>query len=58
MKADGIRIIGREGIKIVTGNAQNTTARSREGPVSAILNTLDSVFTERNSQKCIYKLKM
>ncbi len=49
MKADGVRIIGREGIKIVTGNAQNTTARSREGSTNTILNTLDSVFTERNS---------
>jgi|TARA_R110000824_G_scaffold170181_5_gene347491 hypothetical protein len=49
MKADGVRIIGQNGIKIVTGGAQNTKTRSRDGTPNAILNALDAVFTERGS---------
>jgi len=49
IKADGVRIIGQEGVKITTGGAQNTKARSRDGESSAALSSLDAVFTERNS---------
>jgi len=52
IKADAVRVISRDGgIKLITGNAQNTRARSRTGAGegSPLLQALDSVFGERNS---------
>ena len=53
IKSDAVRLIARGGgIKIVTGNAQNTKARSRPSfgkSTNSVLQTIESIFAERNS---------
>ena len=50
IKADAIRIVSRDGgIKLCTGSGQNTQTKTREGTNNTVLQTLDSLFGERNS---------